>query len=168
MGKNKKKGGTKKRAAAAELTQVRWALGPAVEAALLGSPRHTPLLTIPCPTPLPPNNPTPPPALQEEAREELLALEAIFGDDLSPAQDGRGLGFALRVLPHPGEAAANYVSLTLVVRWGALVLACGCCWLLLLCLLQPPTDGLPHCILPTTLPLAASPTTTPRPSWACG
>lgn len=55
---------------------------------------------------------------QEEAREELLALEAIFGEDLS-VHDGGSLGFNLRVVPHPGEAAANHVSLTLVVGCAA-------------------------------------------------
>ncbi|KAL4429633.1 hypothetical protein ABPG77_008682 [Micractinium sp. CCAP 211/92] len=52
---------------------------------------------------------------REEAREELLALEAIFGEDITLREDGAGLGFALRVVPHPGEAAANYVAVTLVV-----------------------------------------------------
>lgn len=84
-------------------------------------PPHCCLRLAACLRPLP-DLPAPRPtrrsaAAQEEAREELLALEAIFGDDLSPAHDGRALGFALRVVPHPGEAAANYVSLTLVVRW---------------------------------------------------
>ena len=54
---------------------------------------------------------------EEEIREELLALEAIFGEDLA-VHDGAGLGFSLHVVPHPGEAAANHVSLTLVVRCG--------------------------------------------------
>jgi len=38
---------------------------------------------------------------REEAHEELLALEAIFGEDiLVRAED---LGFSLRIVPHPGE-----------------------------------------------------------------
>ncbi|PSC69649.1 putative serine threonine-kinase GCN2 isoform B [Micractinium conductrix] len=52
---------------------------------------------------------------REEAREELLALEAIFGEDIALQQDGAALGFKLRVVPHPGEAEANYVAVTLVV-----------------------------------------------------
>ncbi len=51
---------------------------------------------------------------QEEAREELLALEAIFGEDLTVHEGS--LGFTLRVVPHPGEAAFNHVAVTLVVR----------------------------------------------------
>lgn len=57
---------------------------------------------------------------QEEAREELLALEAIFGEDIALREDGpgsAGLGFTLRVVPHPGEAAANYAEVTLVVSF---------------------------------------------------
>lgn len=53
---------------------------------------------------------------QEEAREELLALEAIYGEDLEVHEEG--LGFCLHVTPHPGEAAANHVSVQLVVRCG--------------------------------------------------
>ncbi len=52
---------------------------------------------------------------QEEAREELLALEAIYGEDLAVHEEG--LGFSLHVTPHPGEAAANHVSCQLSVRW---------------------------------------------------
>lgn len=51
---------------------------------------------------------------QEEAREELLALEAIYGEDLVVHEEG--LGFSLHVTPHPGEAAANHVSCQLAVR----------------------------------------------------
>ena len=40
---------------------------------------------------------------REEAREELLALEAIFGEDIALQQDGAALGFKLRVVPHPGK-----------------------------------------------------------------
>lgn len=61
---------------------------------------------------------------QEEAREELLALEAIFGEDLAVHEGS--LGFSLRVVPHPGEAAANHVSLMLVVRCGAMAVCGGC------------------------------------------
>ena len=53
---------------------------------------------------------------QEEAREELLALQAIFCDDLTVHDTNDTLGFSLLVQPHPGEALANYVSVTLVVR----------------------------------------------------
>ena len=55
---------------------------------------------------------------QEEAREELLALEAIFAEDITPVHNNQNgsLGFALHVVPHPGEALANHVAVTLVVR----------------------------------------------------
>lgn len=53
---------------------------------------------------------------QEEVREELLALEAIYGEDLAVHEEG--LGFSLHVTPHPGEAAANHVSCQLAVRCG--------------------------------------------------
>lgn len=54
---------------------------------------------------------------QEEASEELSALSAIFGDDLQQFEGS--LGFQVHIVPHPGEARANYVGLTLVVRYGA-------------------------------------------------
>jgi hypothetical protein len=44
---------------------------------------------------------------REEAREELLALEAIFGEDITLHEDGAALGFTLRVVPHPGEAGGG-------------------------------------------------------------
>jgi translation initiation factor 2-alpha kinase 4 len=56
---------------------------------------------------------------QEEAREELLALAAIYGEDIEVHEGHASLGFSLRVVPHPGEASANYVSVTLVVRSGS-------------------------------------------------
>jgi hypothetical protein len=51
---------------------------------------------------------------REEVRDELLALQAIFGDDLEvdPSSDA----FTLHVVPHPGEAETNYVSLKLQIR----------------------------------------------------
>lgn len=55
---------------------------------------------------------------REEAREELLALAAIYGDDIDVHESHESLGFSLRAVPHPGEASANHVSVTLVVRWG--------------------------------------------------
>lgn len=50
----------------------------------------------------------------EEAREEVLALSAIFGEALE-VRDDEG-GFTLRVVPHPGEAMANHVAVQLIVR----------------------------------------------------
>lgn len=75
---------------------------------------------------------------QEEAKEELLALTAIFGEDIEVHEGHDSLGFTLQVVPHPGEAEANYVSVTLVVRWGrtseaplqAATAACGWLWCL--------------------------------------
>lgn len=48
-----------------------------------------------------------------EKNDELVALGAIFGDDLEIQEDCEG--FRLFVQPHPGEAAANHVSLYLKV-----------------------------------------------------
>ncbi|GMH33793.1 hypothetical protein BSKO_01627 [Bryopsis sp. KO-2023] len=53
--------------------------------------------------------------LSPEAQEELMALQAIYVDDL--VMDEEGKGFDLKVLPHPGEAEANFVSVTLKVRY---------------------------------------------------
>jgi translation initiation factor 2-alpha kinase 4 len=50
----------------------------------------------------------------EEAREEMVALDAIFGADFAAHDDGRG--FDLRVVPHPGEAESNFVSAALKLR----------------------------------------------------
>ena len=50
----------------------------------------------------------------EEAAEELEALEAIYGEDLAVDEDRHG--FALRVLPHPAELQDNLVSTVLVIR----------------------------------------------------
>lgn len=47
---------------------------------------------------------------QVEVHDELLALEAIFEElEVHPGGDG----FTLRVVPHPGEALANHVAVTL-------------------------------------------------------
>lgn len=59
---------------------------------------------------------------REEVRDELLALEAIYGEDFEARGDGSG--FSLRVVPHPGEAEANHVSVKLVVRCGAAAAFC--------------------------------------------
>lgn len=56
---------------------------------------------------------------QEDAAEELAALEAIYGDDIQIDDDRHG--FSLRVLPHPAELQENLVSTVLAVRW-----ACTC------------------------------------------
>eukprot|EP00873_Tetraselmis_striata_P037636 jgi/Tetstr1/457900/TSEL_044419.t1 len=54
-------------------------------------------------------------AFLEEAAEEMVALEAIFGAEFAAHEDGRG--FDLRVVPHPGEAEANFVAATLKLRY---------------------------------------------------
>lgn len=51
---------------------------------------------------------------QEEANEELLALEAIYAEDLTVDDDRHG--FSLRVLPHPAELQQNLVSTVLAIR----------------------------------------------------
>lgn len=48
-----------------------------------------------------------------EVHDELLALTAIFGEDLEVEGNE---AFKLHVVPHPGEAETNYVSITLEIR----------------------------------------------------
>ena len=50
----------------------------------------------------------------QEAKDELLALESIFAEDFSRHSDGHG--FSIAVLPHPGDAEVNFVSVDLEVR----------------------------------------------------
>lgn len=57
---------------------------------------------------------TPTESLCPEAQEELAALEAIYVNEFT--LDDTGMGFSLKVLPHPGEAEANFISITLSVR----------------------------------------------------
>jgi hypothetical protein len=52
--------------------------------------------------------------VKQEIAEEILALEAIYGEDFQ--LDSDGVGFALRVVPHPGDAQAGFTSVTLHVR----------------------------------------------------
>lgn len=52
--------------------------------------------------------------INEEAKEELDVLAAIFGDQFSLDEDARG--FLLHVVPHPGRTEPNYVSIQLAVR----------------------------------------------------
>ncbi|KIZ01806.1 putative serine/threonine-protein kinase GCN2 [Monoraphidium neglectum] len=59
----------------------------------------------------------PPPEVKQEIAEEILALEAIYGEDFQ--LDADGVGFALRVVPHPGDAQAGFTSVTLHVRYSA-------------------------------------------------
>lgn len=49
-----------------------------------------------------------------ESREELLVLQAIFAEAMEVRPDESG--FSIRVVPHPGEAAANHVAVQLIVR----------------------------------------------------
>ncbi len=51
----------------------------------------------------------------DEQRDELLALQAIYGDDLDVHHDGAG--FDLQVVPHFGLQENNYVSVQLSVRY---------------------------------------------------
>lgn len=50
---------------------------------------------------------------RSEQYDELLALSAIYGDDLEIREDRQG--FRLLVQPHPGEAEANHVWLYLTI-----------------------------------------------------
>lgn len=49
-----------------------------------------------------------------EAADELLALQAIYGDELEVLADNKS--FALLIVPHPGDGGENRVSLRLVLR----------------------------------------------------
>ena len=49
-----------------------------------------------------------------EVEDELTALQAIFGDDLT-MEESRD-AFTLLVVPHPGDAEANYVSIKLEMK----------------------------------------------------
>ena len=51
---------------------------------------------------------------REEVHDELLVLTAIFGEDLQIHESNAA--FTLHVVPHPGEAETNYVSLKLDIR----------------------------------------------------
>lgn len=55
--------------------------------------------------------------MQEEAKEELLVLAAIFGDQFTLDEDAHG--FSLHVVPHPGRTEPNYVSVHLTARYVA-------------------------------------------------
>jgi hypothetical protein len=50
-----------------------------------------------------------------EAKEEMIALEAIFDKEFEVHKDV--CGFNLVIFPHPGDAESNFVSVKLVVRW---------------------------------------------------
>ena len=52
--------------------------------------------------------------MQQEAKEELEVLTAIFGDQFTLDEDARG--FALQIVPHPGRTDPNYVSVPLAAR----------------------------------------------------
>ena len=52
--------------------------------------------------------------MQEEAKEELEVLEAIFGDQFSLDEDAHG--FNMHLVPHAGRTEPNYVSVQLAVR----------------------------------------------------
>ena len=52
--------------------------------------------------------------MQEEAKEELEVLAAIFGDHFSLDEDAHG--FTLQVVPHPGRTEPNYVSVAVICK----------------------------------------------------
>ncbi len=52
--------------------------------------------------------------INEEAKEELEVLTAIFGDSFSVDEDERS--FSLQIVPHPGRTEPNYVSVQLAAR----------------------------------------------------
>lgn len=55
--------------------------------------------------------------MQEEAKEELEVLAAIFGDQFTLDEDVHG--FRLHIVPHPGRTEPNYVSVHLTARFAA-------------------------------------------------
>lgn len=54
------------------------------------------------------------PVLCAEALEEFSALQAIFVEDLEVHEDETG--FNLKLVPHPGQAEENFVSITISVK----------------------------------------------------
>ena len=64
-----------------------------------------------------------------EVHDELLALTAIFGEELEVEEGNEA--FKLHVVPHPGEAETNYVSITLEIRCVISFLRYLCCSALL-------------------------------------
>ena len=55
--------------------------------------------------------------MQEEAKEELEVLAAIFGDHFTVDEDAHG--FSLHIVPHPGRTEPNYVSVHMTARFAA-------------------------------------------------
>ena len=55
--------------------------------------------------------------MQEEAKEELEVLAAIFGDQFTLDEDAHGFG--LHIVPHPGRTEPNYVSVHMTARSAA-------------------------------------------------
>ena len=53
--------------------------------------------------------------MQEEAKEELEVLAAIFGDHFTLDEDAHG--YSLHIVPHPGRTEPNYVSVQLTIRY---------------------------------------------------
>lgn len=47
----------------------------------------------------------------EDVQDEVLAIESIFGSSFEADENRKG--FKLRIVPHPGEAEANYTSVML-------------------------------------------------------
>jgi len=50
----------------------------------------------------------------EEAKEEMVALDSIYAEAFTPLESGKG--FSMLIVPHPGEAAANFNSVELQVK----------------------------------------------------
>jgi translation initiation factor 2-alpha kinase 4 len=53
-------------------------------------------------------------AIREEVEEEIIALAAIYGEEFQLDEDNHG--FRVKIVPHPGDAEANYVELQLHIR----------------------------------------------------
>lgn len=53
--------------------------------------------------------------MQEEAKEELEVLAAIFGDHFTLDEDAHG--YSLHIVPHPGRTEPNYVSVQMTIRY---------------------------------------------------
>ena len=52
----------------------------------------------------------------QEVQDELIALEAVFADDITLHHDRHG--FDLHVVPYPSKVEVNHVSVRLTVRCG--------------------------------------------------
>jgi hypothetical protein len=51
----------------------------------------------------------------DEAKEEMVAIHSIYAEAFTPSDNGKG--FSMVIVPHPGEAAVNFNSVELELRY---------------------------------------------------